>query len=94
MPFLFRIGLKAFANPAKNSDLHKLIKKIGKGIKISRDGNGNIFATRICDTDVIMKGYKNPENACFSKEIIEHMGRDGLRDRAARPPPMPAQFGP
>ena len=75
MPFLFRIGLKAFANPAKNSDLHKLIKKIGKGIKISRDGNGNIFATRICDTDVIMKGYKNPENACFSKEIIEHMGR-------------------
>ena len=70
-----RIGLKAFANPGKNSDQQKLIKKIGKGIKLARDGNGNIFATRLCDTDIIMKGYKNPENACFSKEIIEHMGR-------------------
>ena len=46
-----------------------------QGIKLSRDGAGNIYGTRLTDTDIICKGYKNPENWCYSEEIVENLGR-------------------
>jgi hypothetical protein len=46
-----------------------------QGMKTSKESGGNISGTRLTVTDIICKGFKNPENACYSAENVEKLGR-------------------
>lgn len=50
---------------------------MSQGVRLTRDGEGNVYASRLCDCDIIVKGYKDPTNHCLSSAVIENMGRLG-----------------
>jgi len=48
-----------------------------KGVKIDRDSHGNIFLTKLADCDVIVKGFRDPDNHCIAADVVETSGRVG-----------------
>ncbi|KAK2179916.1 hypothetical protein NP493_466g01011 [Ridgeia piscesae] len=69
------IGLRGFNNLQRDAATEKVLKKIGKGIKITRDAEGNIYAKQLSKSEIIMKGYKYPEDCCLSSEVVSKLGR-------------------
>jgi hypothetical protein len=50
---------------------------VSQGVRLTRDSEGNVYASRLSDCDLIVKGYKDPTNHCLSSAVIENMGRLG-----------------
>ena len=46
-----------------------------QGVKLVKDDEGNLLATKLTKNDIIVKGYKDPANHCLSEELIQAMGR-------------------
>ena len=46
-----------------------------QGVKLIKDDEGNLLATKLTKNDIIVKGYKDPANHCLSEEVIQAMGR-------------------
>ena len=72
-----RIGLGAFEsdNPYRDSAIEKVREQIEKGVKLKKDAEGSIYASKLTKSNVIVKGHMDPSQHCISKEIIENMGR-------------------
>lgn len=46
-----------------------------QGIRLYRESDGSITATRLGKNDVIVKGHKDPANHCLSADVILNDGR-------------------
>jgi len=48
-----------------------------QGVKIDRDSHGNIYLTNLSNCEVIVNGYRHPENHCVADEVVQMSGRVG-----------------
>lgn len=73
----FTVGLahEDIKHNEKDEEVMRCYREIGMGIKIDRDSQGNIFATKLSDSAVIVKGWQQPQQCCLSDEIIQCSGR-------------------
>ena len=46
-----------------------------QGVKLVKDDEGNLLATKLTKNDIIVKGYKDPANHCLSEDVVQAMGR-------------------
>ncbi len=46
-----------------------------QGVKLIRDEEGSLLATKLTKNDIIVKGYKDPGNYCLSQDVVQAMGR-------------------
>ncbi|OWF39552.1 myosin-IIIb-like [Mizuhopecten yessoensis] len=69
-----RIGLGVFRNPGRDSVTEEYRSYIGKGLKLKRDDDGSIFATKIDKNDIVVKDWYDPANHCFSEDVLKHNG--------------------
>ena len=46
-----------------------------KGIRLFRETDGSITATRLGKNEVIVKGYQDPANHCISGPVVVRDGR-------------------
>ncbi|XP_060551419.1 myosin-IIIb-like [Ruditapes philippinarum] len=70
-----RIGLGAFKNPQRDEVTDKIRTYIGKGIRIIKEADGSLSATRYGKNDIIVKGYQYPASHCLSADVIVNQGR-------------------
>ncbi|XP_050406757.2 unconventional myosin-IXAa [Patella vulgata] len=74
------IGLGIFRNPIRDDETRAIRSYIREGLTLKRDPDGNIWATRHCDEDIIVHGYRDPANHCLSADIIINRGRIPFRN--------------
>jgi len=48
-----------------------------QGVKIDRDSHGNLYLTNLSDCEVIVNGYRHPDNHCVAEEVVQMLGRVG-----------------
>ncbi|XP_033726689.1 LOW QUALITY PROTEIN: myosin-IIIb-like [Pecten maximus] len=69
-----RIGLGVFRNSRRDAVTEEYRSYIGKGLKLRRDDDGSILATRIGKNDLVVKDWFDPANHCFSGDVLKHNG--------------------
>ena len=45
-----------------------------QGLRLCKESNGSITATRLGKNDVVVKGYQDPANHCLSADVIKCEG--------------------
>lgn len=70
-----KIGLGAFRNPDRDARTEEIRSYIGKGIILRKEEDGGILARQIGKNSCIVKDFKQPQNYCFSEEVIEKEGQ-------------------
>ncbi|XP_069107023.1 myosin-IIIb-like [Argopecten irradians] len=69
-----RIGLGVFRNSRRDTVTEEYRSYIGKGLKLRRDDDGGILATRLGKNDIVVKDWYDPANHCFSGDVLTHNG--------------------
>lgn len=69
-----KIGLGAFRNPDRDARTEEIRSYIGKGLMLRRDEDGGIYIKRLGKNSIIVKDFVQPQNYCFSEELLEHEG--------------------
>ncbi|XP_052251496.1 unconventional myosin-X-like isoform X2 [Dreissena polymorpha] len=70
-----RIGLGPFPNADRDEITSEIRNFIGQGIKLTKESDGSVVATKLGKNDVVVKGYDDPANHCLSGEVILNQGR-------------------
>lgn len=70
-----RIGLGVFKNPQRDKVTESFRSYIGKGVRLFRETDGSVTATRLGKNEIVVKGYRDPANHCLSAEAILNEGR-------------------
>ncbi|XP_055346060.1 uncharacterized protein LOC129593656 [Paramacrobiotus metropolitanus] len=73
----YRIGLNGFDNAKRHKETLEIQKKIGEGIKLKMDEEGNIHIKKVTDTPMYVRGTGNTLTAdcCLSVDLLKHHGQ-------------------
>lgn len=58
----------------RDSKVSKFRKLIGKGIEITRDGEGSVWVVRRSKNPMFVKGWSDTSHHCMAAEVAEHHG--------------------
>ncbi|XP_061181361.1 myosin-IIIa-like [Saccostrea echinata] len=70
-----RISLSYIRNVDRDDETASILSYVGQGVKLRKDMDGSITATRLGKNPVIVKDHDNPAEHCFSLEVLNHEGR-------------------
>ncbi|XP_022286281.2 unconventional myosin-Ic-like [Crassostrea virginica] len=70
-----RISLSYFRNEDRDDETASILTFVGQGVKLRKDMDGSITATRLTKNPVIVKDHDNPSEHCFSLDVINNEGR-------------------
>lgn len=70
-----KIGLGAFRNPDRDARTEEIRSYIGKGLMLRKDEDGSIHIKKLNKNSIIIKDVTEPQNYCFSEEVIELNGK-------------------
>lgn len=70
-----RISLSYFRNEYRDDETASILPYIGQGVKLRKDMDGSITATRLGKNPVIVRGHDDPSEHCFSLDVINHEGK-------------------
>ncbi|XP_071111071.1 unconventional myosin-Id-like [Haliotis cracherodii] len=69
-----RIGIGVFRNPERSRKTETIRAYLGQGLVLHHDTEGNIWAKRLSNNDVIVQGYDDPGNHSLSGDVILNKG--------------------
>ncbi|XP_048728480.2 myosin-IIIb-like isoform X2 [Ostrea edulis] len=70
-----RISLSCVRNVDRDDETANILSYVGQGVKLRKDMDGSITAVRLGKNPMIVKGYDNPSEHCFSLEVLNNEGR-------------------
>lgn len=70
-----RISLSYFRNEYRDEETASILSFVGQGVKLRKDMDGSITATRLGKNPVIVRGHDSPSEHCFSLDVINNEGR-------------------
>lgn len=70
-----RISLSYFRNEYRDEETASILSYVGQGVKLRKDMDGSITATRLGKNPVIVRGHDSPSEHCFSLDVINNEGR-------------------
>ncbi|XP_062566221.1 myosin-IIIa-like [Saccostrea cucullata] len=70
-----RISLSYIRNVDRDDETASILSYVGQGVKLRKDMDGSITATRLGKNPVIVRDHDNPAEHCFSLEVLNHEGR-------------------
>ncbi|VDD86812.1 unnamed protein product [Enterobius vermicularis] len=78
------LGFNHFSNPQRDEYTEEFRSKIGDGVIIKMDNQGNIKAMARGSTPVIVQGWKEPNSNCISERLLREQGKLKTKERIAK----------
>ncbi|KAK7469470.1 hypothetical protein BaRGS_00036536, partial [Batillaria attramentaria] len=70
-----RFGLGACRNQYRDEESAYHRAFIHEGVRLKRDPDGNVWACRLCDQPIIVKGQNKPDASCLSADVLLCKGK-------------------